>query len=162
MKTILEVYYLCLVGEAVLYQRKHFNLSNTRKDPDLLIPSLIQQKFQASAKEVQEEFTVHSTSWRYTRPGAVLLTYIAYSDEFEFGRGVVKKLTLQQLRKINISTGRPRSSEGVQRQVVAHAMRHLAFLIKTDYQNQFKDAFAPRTRKVFKSLWISLAGRVAF
>ncbi len=91
-----------------------------------------------------------------------MLTYVAYSDELEFGRGKIKELTLTQLKKINLSRGTPRSHAGKERQVVAHALRHIAFLIKTDYQDQFKAAFTPRTRKVFKSLWVQLAGRLTF
>ncbi len=162
MQTIIEIFYLRLIDDTVCYQRKQVNLSNKSRDPDLLIQSLIQQKLQTSTGEAQEEFVVHSTSWRYMPPGKVMLTYIAYSDELEFGRGEVKKLTLNQLRKINVSSGQPRSRAGLEKQVVAHAMRHISFLIKTDHQNEFKDAFTPRTRKVFKSLWVSLAGRVAF
>ena len=162
MKTMIEVFYLRIMGDTVCYQRKQVNLSKKGGDPDLLIQSLIQQKLQTSAGEVQEEFVVHSTSWRYTPPGKILLTYIAYSDELEFGRSEVNKLTLKQLRKINVSSGEPRSRAGLEKQVVAHGMRHISFLIKTDYRNEFKDAFTPTTRKVFKSLWVSLAGRVTF
>jgi hypothetical protein len=161
MKTLLEVFYLRIMDSAVCYQRKRVDLTKKNGDPDLLIRSLIEHKFQTEAGEVQEEFLVHSTSWRYAS-GKVTLTYVAYSDELEFGRGKVKRLSLKELRKINVSQGQPRSSEGLERQVVAHAMRHISFLIKTDYQGQFKDAFTPRTKKVFKSLWVSLAGRVAF
>jgi hypothetical protein len=90
------------------------------------------------------------------------LSYIAYSDALEFGRGRLKNITLKQLRNINISTGQPRSPAGRERQVVAHAMRHISFLIRTDYRGEFKDVFTPRTRRIFRSLWISLAGRFTF
>ena len=161
MKIFLEVFYLRIMGQSVFYQRKQVNLSHKNKDPDALIQSLIQHKLHTSAGEVSREFLVHSTSWRYSR-GKIILTYIAYSDELEFGRGTIKELTLKQLREINISRGSPRSSAGKERQVVAHAMRHIAFLIKTDYADQFKTAFTPRTRKVFRSLWVKLAGQLTF
>jgi hypothetical protein len=160
MKIMLEVFYLRILDDKVHYQRKLVNLSNKKADPDRLIESLIQQDLQTASGPVKKEFVVHSTSWRYTPPGKVVLTYIAYSDELDFGRGKASHLTLKQLRKINISSGRPRSRLGLERQVVAHAMRHIAFLIKTDNRNEFKDAFTPRTRRIFKSLWVSLAGRV--
>lgn len=162
MKTFIEVFYLRIMENTVSYQRKLVNLSKRGGDPDALIQSLIQNKLQTSVGKVQKEFAVHSTSWRYASPGKIVLTYIAYSDELEFGRGTVKKLTLKELRKINVSTGQPRSKDGLEKRVVAHAMRHVSFLIKTDYANEFKDAFTPATRKVLKSLWVSLAGRVTF
>jgi len=44
-------------------------------DPDRLIQPLIQEKRHASSGKVEEkEFIIHSTSWRYTRPGKVTLT----------------------------------------------------------------------------------------
>lgn len=158
----MEVFYLRIIDDTVCYQRKHVHLDHKGGEPDALIHSLIQHKMDISAGEANEAFVVHSTSWRYTPPGKVMLTYIAYSDELEFSRGTVKKLTLKELGKINISTGQPRTKAGLEKQVVAHAMRHISFLVKTDYAGEFKNAFTPRTRKVFRSLSSALAGRVAF
>jgi hypothetical protein len=166
MQIKMEVFYLRIVENTVWYRRTQVNLDSKSRDPNALIQSLIQQNADASAKEAREEFVVHSTSWRYIAQGTVMLTYIAYSDELEFGRGKgrgkVKKLTLKQLKQINVSRGTPRSKAGLERQIVAHAMRHISFLIKTDYAKQFKEAFTPKTRRIFKSLWSTLAGRVAF
>ena len=162
MQIKMEVFYMRIVDNTVWYRHTQVNLDHKSRDPDALMQSLIQQNVKASAREASEEFVVHSTSWRYIAPGRVMLTYVAYSDELEFGRGKVKKLTLKQLKQINLSTGTLRSKAGLERQIVAHAIRHISFLIKTDYAGQFKDAFTPRTRGIFKSLWSSLAGRVAF
>lgn len=159
MKIRIEVFYLRITGNQVHYQRRQINLDNKGGDPTTLIESLMQYKLQDST---QKEFIVHSTSWRYTAPGKVILTYIAYSDELEFGGREVKSLTLKELKKINVSTGKPRSPAGRERQVVAHAMRHISFLIKTDHAGEFKDVFTRRSRRVFESLWSSLAGRLAF
>jgi hypothetical protein len=162
MKTMVEVFYMCIMGDKVCYQRKQVDLSRKGSDPNALIEGFMKQKLEASADELQQEFVVHSTSWRYAPPGRIILTYIAYSDKLSFRRGQVKKLPLKALKKINISSGRPRSRNGLERQVVAHAMRHISFLIKTDDQGEFKEVFTPRSRRIFKSLWSDLAGRVAF
>lgn len=151
MQMLMEVFYLRLIGNTVWYRRKQIDLGSKSTDPT----ALIQQNGQAN-------FVVHSTSWQYMRPGKVMLTYIVYSDELEFGKGKVEKLPLKQLKRINVSTGVPRSEKGLERQVVAHAMRHISFLVKTDNAQEFKDAFTPRSRKVFKSLWSALAGHLAF
>jgi hypothetical protein len=84
MKTVLEVFYLRVVGNRLCYRRKQADLSNRRTDPDSLIRSVIQHTLQTSKGEVQNEFVVHSTSWRYASPGKIVLTYIAYSDQLEF------------------------------------------------------------------------------
>jgi hypothetical protein len=162
MKVILEVFYMRMMGDQVHYRRRQVDLSKKGADPDALVQSLTRNQFHTSKISAAREFVVHSTSWRYVSTGRIVLTYIAYSDDLVFGSGRVKHISIKQLRKINISTGQPRSPAGRERQVVAHAMRHIAFLIKTDYGNEFKDAFTPRTRKIFRSLWVSLAGRLTF
>lgn len=150
MLILMEVFYLRLIENTVWYHRKQIDLHSKSSDPSALI-----------RQNRQKDFVVHSTSWRYIQPGKIMLTYIAYSDEIEFGKGKIEKLPLKQLKKINVSTGVPRSKKGLERQVVAHAMRHISFLIKTNNNQEFKDAFTPRSRKVIKSLWSELAGRSA-
>jgi hypothetical protein len=160
MKTVLEVFYLRIVRNKLCYRRKQMDLSNRRGDPDSLIRSVVQQTVQTTKGVVQNEFVMHSTSWRYVRPGRVVLTYIAYSDHLEFRIDRVRTLTLKQLKDIKIASGRPRTRAGLERQVVAHAMRHIAFLVQTDHTGKYDKAFHPATRKVLKSLWVNLAGRV--
>ncbi|HKY53349.1 MAG TPA: hypothetical protein VJM08_03545 [Anaerolineales bacterium] len=161
MKTILEVFYLRIVGKSVRYQRKHANLSTKGGDPNRMIQSLIQEKRSDSAGNVEEkEFVVHSTSWRYTKPDKIMLTYAAYSDELEFDKGKFHTLPLKKLKTITKKSRKPRSRVALERQVVSHAMRHIAFLIKTEDQSDYKSALTPETKKVFESLWVALAGRV--
>jgi len=161
MRTILEIFYLRIMGDRVRYQRKEADLSRKGSDPDRLIRSLIREKRHDSAGEVEEqEFLVHSTSWRYEQPGRVILTYIAYSDELEFETGKTKSLPLKKLKTITKKSHKPRTQAGLEKKVVSHAMRHIAFLIKTDDQIGFRNALTPETMKVFESLWVSLAGRV--
>ncbi|HZJ24849.1 MAG TPA: hypothetical protein VFD54_16140, partial [Anaerolineales bacterium] len=161
MQTILEIFYLRIVDKQVHFQRTQANLSKKGGDPNQMIQSLIQEKHKAASGKVEKkEFVVHSTSWRYMQPSKVVLTYVAYSDELEFENGKAKKVPLERLRKLTKKSRRPRSKIELEKQVVSHAMRHLAFLIKTDQQNEFKSALKPETKKVFKSLWVSLAGRV--
>lgn len=161
MKTILEIFYLRIVDRKVHYQRKQANLSKKGGDPNSMIQSLIREKRTTSSGKVEEkEFIIHSTSWRYTKPDKILLTYVAYSDELEFERGKSHSLALKNLSKIAKASQKPRSQAALEKKVVSHALRHIAFLIKTDYQNEFKSALTPQTKKIFKSLWANLAGRV--
>ena len=161
MKTILEIFYLRVVGKNVRYQRKELNLSRKGGDPDRMIWSGIRDKRRGSSEEAEEqEFIVHSTSWRYARPDKVILTYVAYSDEMHFAQGRFKRLALKQLRILTKKTRTPRSRAELEKKVVSHAMRHLAFLIQTDDQNEFKNTLTPETIKVFERLWVSLAGEV--
>jgi hypothetical protein len=159
MKTILEIFYLRIMRKQVRYQRKEVNLSRKGSDPDKLIWSNIRQE-QKDIPEEEQEFVVHSTSWRYERPGKVLLTYVAYSDDLTFESGKTKSLPLKNLRTILKRTRKPRSPAELEKKIVSHAMRHISFLIKTDKQMDFQSAMTPETIKTFKKLWVSLAGRV--
>jgi hypothetical protein len=158
MQILLEIFYMRIVDDAVHYQRKPVSLSEGGEDPDRTIKSLIRRKFHAS--EVEEEFVVHSTSWRYTPPDKVVLTYVAYSDELEFKPGEAQSLPLEELRTVTISTPRPSSPAELEKQVVSHAMRHIAFLVKTDYEGALRGVLTPTTIEVFEAVWVALAGRV--
>ena len=161
MRTILEIFYVRIMGKSVCYQRRQVNLSRKGSEPDRLIQSLIQEKRRAeSGKAEPQEFVVHSTSWRYARPDKVLLTYVAYSDELEFKKGNFHRLPLKNLRKIANKSRKPRSDTELEKQVVSHGMRHIAFLIQTGDQDDFKSALKPETIEVFEKLWASLAGKV--
>lgn len=160
MKTILEIFYVRVLGKRVRYQRKQTNLNRRGGNPDAMIRSLIQEKRHTQEGKVEEkEFIVHSTSWRYEQPAKVILTYIAYSDELEL-KGKFHALSLQKLRTITRKTKKPASKDQLERNVVSHAMRHIAFLIQSGDQDDFKGALTPETVKVFEKLWVSLAGKV--
>lgn len=159
MKTILEIFYLRISGTRVRYQRKKINLSRKGNNPDQLIWSNIRQE-QRDTQEEEQEFIVHSTSWRYERPDKVLLTYAAYSDELTFEKGKSKSLPLKDLRVIRKKSRKPRSQAELEKKLVSHAMRHIAFLIRTDNEIDFESAMKPETIKKFEKLWVSLAGKV--
>lgn len=161
MKTILEIFYVRIMGKSARYQRKQANLSRRGGNPDSMIRSLIQEKGCTDSGEVEEkEFVVHSTSWRYEQPDKVVLTYIAYSDELEFPKGKTQNIPLKKLRTITKNNRKPRSQAELEKKVVSHAMRHIAFLIQTGDQEDFKSALTPKTIKVFEKLWVHLAGKV--
>jgi hypothetical protein len=161
MKTILEIFYVRVIGNTVRYQRKQANLSKRGGDPNHMIQSLIQEKRDTAAGEVEKkEFIIHSTSWRYMQPDKIMLTYVAYSDELKFEKGKAHTLPVKKLKTITKKSQKPRSRAALEKQVVSHAMRHIAFLIKTDKQIDYKSALTPETKKIFESLWVSLAGRI--
>lgn len=159
MNTILEIFYLRLAGERIRYERKEVNLSRKGSDPDKLIWSLIRQAIRDLPAD-EHEFVVHSTSWRYERPGKILLTYIAYSDELIFEKGKTRSLSIHNLPRVTKASKKPDSRDELEKKVVAHAIRHIAFLVKTDDQIDFKSAMKPKTMATFERLWGTLAGRV--
>jgi hypothetical protein len=160
MKTILEVFYIRVTGKRVRYQRRHTNLNRRGGNPDAAIRSLIHEKRRMQTGDIEEqEFIVHSTSWRYEQPGKIILTYVAYSDDLEFKRNF-HSIPLQRLRTIAKNSKKPASKAELERKVVSHAIRHIAFLIQSGDQEDFTRALKPETVKVFEKLWVSLAGKV--
>lgn len=161
MKTNLEIFYMRIIGKNVHYQRKVANLSKRGGNPEAMIQSLIREKRRADSGQVEEqEFIIHSTSWRYEQRGKIMLTYAAYSDELEFKTGTYKSLSLKKLRTIRKKSRKPRSQAELQNKVVSHAIRHIAFLLQTGDQENFRSALTPETVKVFETLWGNLAGEV--
>jgi len=161
MQTQLEIFYVRIMGDRVRYQRKQVSLDKRGEAPDHMIQSLIQEKHQAASGDVEEqEFVIHSTSWRYETPGKVILTYIAYSDELEFQKGKSTSFPLQKIKTITKQSRKPRTQTAIEKKVVSHGLRHIAFLIRTGNQIDYKSALRPETRKVFEKLWVSLAGKL--
>ena len=150
MQTILEIFYLRIIGTRVRYERKKVNLSRKGSDPDKLIWSHIRQKRSDDAEE-EQEFVVHSTSWRYERPGKILLTYIAYPDDLTFKTGKSKSLALKHLQSVSKKSRKPRSAAELEKKLVARAMRHIAFLIKTDNQIDFESAMTPKLLRLLRN-----------
>jgi hypothetical protein len=89
---------------------------------------------------------VHSTSWRYEH-GTLVLTYLAYSDELPFD-GLPQIL--------------PRETEAVGADVasvVAHAIRHLAFLSRQEPE-KYARALSPETLGHLSRIDPEVAGRI--
>ena len=89
---------------------------------------------------------VHSTSWRYEH-GDLLLTYLAYSDELPFDE-------LPQVL--------PRETQAVGAgiaSVVAHAIRHLAFLAGQEPE-KYGRAITSETLAHLRRLEPEVAGRI--
>ena len=91
-------------------------------------------------------FVVHSTSWRYEH-GTLVLTYLAYSDELPFD-GLPQVL--------------PRETDAVGTgvaSVVAHAVRHLAFLAGQEPE-EYVRALTPETLAHLSRFEPDVAGRL--
>jgi hypothetical protein len=89
---------------------------------------------------------VHSTSWRYEN-GGLVLTYLAYSDELPFD---------------DLPHVLPRETQAVgagEASVVAHAIRHLAFLSRQEPE-KYERAISPETLAQLARIDPEVAGRI--
>ena len=81
-------------------------------------------------------------------------------SQLEFRKNKTRSLALKELRTITKKSREPRSRAELEKKVVSHAMRHIAFLIQTGDQDDFDRTLTPETKKVFEKLWVTLAGKV--
>jgi hypothetical protein len=59
---------------------------------------------------------------------------------------------LKKLTTVTKKSRRPHSRAELEKKVVAHAMRHIAFLIQTDDANEFRSVLRPAPIQVFEKL----------
>jgi hypothetical protein len=112
-------------------------------DPDATARALMTRSF----PEVPlRRVVIHSTSWRYEHD-CLTLTYLAYSDDLPFGE-------LQDVL--------PRDAKAVGAgvaSVVAHAVRHLAFLTRQEPE-LYGRAISPETLAHLSRIDPQVAGRI--
>ena len=97
---------------------------------------------------------VHSTSWRYER-GKIVLTYLVYSDRLRF-RGRARRARISALPSAEHAAGDGKDRD---RQVAAHALRHLALLVAEDPKT-YEAKIGGATRRMLRRLRPAAAGRV--
>lgn len=112
-------------------------------DPDAIAREGMEQLFPTLSLD---RVVLHSTSWRY-EDGILTLTYLGYSDE----------LPIDPLPLV-LKTGAHADGDGADA-VVAHAVRHLAFLVHQDPE-KYGRPLSPETLAYLGRLGPDVAGRV--
>ncbi|MGR8007601.1 hypothetical protein [Streptomyces hypolithicus] len=101
---------------------------------------------------------VHSTSWRATAEGQIILTYVVHPDPDpgRASRAVPDPLDVARAER----PGYPEPRDLTVDQVAAHAIRHLAFLGRTDPAIAARLASRPHTRRALESIPGLTAGQL--
>jgi hypothetical protein len=160
MNVCLEVFLVNLVGEnTARYIALRQDITGDGRNPDDLV---LDVAFTTAAGPVtlsRKHCYIHSTSWRYERDGTIVLTYFVYSDRMEFQGNVGSVLRLEDV-SITVSEGatRPRPAVLMEEQIVAHGIRHLGYLAKTNNRNLL-DVISPESLRRFKAMDSLLAGK---
>lgn len=109
--------------------------------------------------EHDETHMVHSTSWRATREGGVTLTYLIHPDPAPDQPGTPLPEPLRIARSLR--PGHPSPPDLEVGHVVAHAVRHLAFLRVGDPTIAAHISAWPDLVNALRSLPLAPAGEMA-
>ena len=142
MRTEVELFPARFEGDRLRYLAARETCGATT-DPDATARALMTKQFPDLPLR---RVLIHSTSWRYEHD-CLTLTYLAYSDDLPFG-GLPQVL--------------PRDANAVGvgvASVVAHAIRHLAFLARQEPE-LYGRAISPETLAHLMRIEPEVAGRI--
>jgi hypothetical protein len=155
---VAEVYQMRLAGDTLFYRRSVFDVSHSDEDPQQAVPVLLAQSVGMGPDIIECSSYIHSSSWRH-EPGRIVLTFICYSDDLE-PEGA-DHIPLVEVDAENGKAEKGSPSDGViEREVAAHALRHLAFLAGTDAHFP-RQRFNVESLRILNRLTPSPAGRFA-
>lgn len=158
MNLQLEIFFAKIENEEILYLRKTMDLSQKSENPDQYVDSIVEGEGE-KLNLVKEKCIIHSTSWRCAHCDLVALTYIVYSDYMDLMREEVKNIKLEDLSLSHGTSQKPTPIHLEEKNIVAHALRHLSLLIK-DSPETYVGALTESSLVVFKKLGLALAGNI--
>jgi hypothetical protein len=149
----LELFLINLgAGETVDYGRRLADLTRDTTDPDTVARSLLPAGCDAAI--------LHSTSWRWERDGTLILTYLAFSESQGCRGSEPSRLKWSEFfPPQSTDPQRPRPAEIREEDVLAHGIRHLAFLVRYSTDKRIVEALSPHSLDFFRSMCAQLAGR---
>lgn len=138
-------------GEGLAFTRQEGPLENG-ENPDPLARRLVEE----GAREI---VLIHSTSWRWEPDGRIVLTYVAWAREGTLGRAArpLPRLTAPG----PVDPLRPRPAAIRELDPLAHGLRHLAFLLRTDRDRAMARALGPQAAAALQKLEPEVAGELS-
>jgi hypothetical protein len=155
LKTTLEALFIRLVDGAALYTRQSKDVTAEAVDPNRLVEEMIESSLGISREEMKRLVISHSTSWRHEPPDSIVLTYLVYSDHFHLGQAP----SLLELGEVTRAL-RGNNGSTDEETVVAHALRHMAFLLRTDETFTADKELDPETGRHLAAIWGDASGRI--
>lgn len=157
----IELFIASLRDNEIVYSRSSFEISKASADTDDLVTDYIKVNFSPVINVDSGNYLLHSTSWRYDHNGRITLTYILYSDYLNLQTPDTKLLSLKKLVLAHSTNARrPRPGVITEENVLAHALRHLGFLVQTDKKDIFMKAMKQASYETFKKVFADLAGKL--
>ncbi len=158
MQHYLEIFLTKIDDANILYKQVKIDITNKTQNPDDLV-LLSVQKFNEGIIE-RNRLISHSTSWRYVEGGQTIITYLVYSDDFDFSVSDASVLKIEDIKIIESGdVSRPAPKEISLESVVSHGIRHLAFLV-TNNPSVYQSVISANTLLRFKEIDTALAGKI--
>lgn len=111
------------------------------------------------ASQATEELRlIHSTSWRWELDGRIVLTYLAWAGDGGLAGGARPLPELAPPGQTDPL--HPRPAEIRELDPLAHGLRHLAFLLRTDIDGSVAEALGPRACVELKRFEPTVAGEM--
>jgi hypothetical protein len=101
---------------------------------------------------------IHSTSWRWEPDGRIVLTYLAWAAVGSLGPDARKMPDLSPPGPTDPL--HPRPAEIAELDPLAHGLRHLAFLVRTDSEGTVAEALGPSACAILLALEPGTAGQL--
>jgi hypothetical protein len=146
-----EIFYVALDEDAVSFSIDYIDLDGRDENPTSLVADNFFSRFPSVRRE---EAIVHSTSWRYSvNENRVILTFLAYASDPALRAGAENRIPLQNLLVTQSNDALDPSAVPLDlRNVLSHAIRHLAYLSFSDQAVKTALAKNPKAFKVIQSL----------
>lgn len=158
MKYFLEILLTKIIDENIHYKQVKVDITGKTDNPDDLVLFTIQKYNQEIIQK--NRLISHSTSWRYEPSGSTIITYIVYSDDFDFEGDDVRILPINQINILESGDpSKPRPTDITLESVVSHGVRHISYLV-TNTPSVYQSVLNQNTVIRFKEIDIALAGKI--
>lgn len=158
MTYLLEVFLTKIIDETIHFKQVQLDITNKTENPDDLVLLMV-QKYNTDIIE-RNRVISHSTSWRYIDGGTTIITYVVYSDDFDFSSGQDSILPISDIQILESGDpSRPAPKEIPISNVVAHGIRHLSYLV-TNNPSVYNSTLNTNTLLRLKEIDTALAGKI--
>jgi hypothetical protein len=161
MQIILEIYFCKINSCGLIYLKREVNIAGNNSDPDDSVLDLLTEEFCVNQEFIKKYCIIHSTSRRYQKPATIILTYIVYSDYFEFKDKDCKLLRLSDLKLASTNSNHKPGPQSICKQnVLSYAIRHLSYPVQIDSQRTYSKILSPENLKIFEKIHTSVSGKI--
>ena len=159
----IELFIVSHLGEyTVRYTR--LEKPSDGRNPDLLVNEMLQKAFSEGLTETSVPLIIHSTSWRHENPDTIILTYLAYSEDFHsLGKSYATSKSIQCNpsgipKETNLQA--PRPAQICEEDVVIHGLQHLAFIARREYEKTLNLLLSDASKAFLFSLSPEISGQL--